>query len=151
MRVPPFRPRLLLLGPVALYLLCLALPAMDMTTLDSGREVSETADLRGFAVLLVGWLMIPSGNPAWLANPLFGYLLFRLFRGGGRSRMMLLLTAIMVVCAAIPTLLALEAGPPTRSSLHAGYWVWLASISLTAVVMMTWWWQNQRSTKEIQP
>lgn len=146
---PPFQPRPVLLLQMALYMLSLALPAMDMTYTESPGS-SEIADLRGYAVLLSGWLMVPAGNPAWLANPLFAWVVFHLWRGTKRRAIVLIMVSAMLICAGIPALLAMDSGSAAFDSLFVGYWVWLASISMSAITVLRWWWQNRALATEKQ-
>jgi hypothetical protein len=114
---------------VALFFISLWLPAF---TFSPDAHVDPN-DLPGFLFLMLGWLAILHGVPAWLANPAWLVAVISLFRA--RFRMSAIYASIAVLVALTSVFVTRvpfnEAGSEAKvAGMGVGYFVWLFAVSI---------------------
>jgi len=125
------------------YVCSFALPAFDIV-IDQ-----QPSSSFGYQAFLIG-IMAPFSSPyyggprafaSWLANPLFWWGTFQSARY--RCRQASIAGGLATILAA-----SLLIGEGNKCLLREGYYVWLMSMGMFALVS-TWWWRNSRTSSEM--
>ena len=114
---------------VVLYASSLAAPALEFTELDG-----STTIVRGYQALTIGWIAVPMGQLAWLANPCIAIGLLAAMRKAwtvafafGALATLLALNTLTLFLHALPGIDAPETGGQL-SELSVGFFLWLSAV-----------------------
>jgi hypothetical protein len=110
---------------LGLFILCLCFSAYDV-----GFPSGERSDGRGFHLLLVGWMGVLAGIPAWLANPVLVLAWYVALRRMHQLSFILSLVALVLMLSflAVSEVEGSASGQPSPvTGYGVGYWLWVAS------------------------
>ncbi len=110
---------------LGLFILCLCFSGYDV-----GSPSGERSDGRGFHLLLLGWMGLLDGIPAWLANPVLVLAWIVALRRMHQLSSLLSLVALVLMLSflAVSEVEVSASGRPSSVTGYGlGYWLWVAS------------------------
>jgi len=97
----------------------------------------------GYEIAWSGWMAILALDPRWFANPLALLIVVSVFRDKSLSRASIYSILVLVAalsCLAVPAMACGSGagGPEPSSGLRMGGYLWIASMSILALVGFAW-------------